>query len=173
MEPWIGLVRGINVGGRNKLPMARLVAAFEAAGCTDVQTYIQSGNVVFRPPAAGVVADAVLDAIERSHGFRPQVQLFPLDRLTEALEANPFPVVDPKAIHLFFLADEVPAGDVLDDLVAETEAYHISGSVVYLHAPDGVGRSKFMARFESATGCPATARNWRTVTKLAELAAEA
>ncbi len=173
MKPWIGLVRGINVGGRNQLPMAGLIAAFEAAGCTDVRTYIQSGNVVFRPPSAGVVADTILDGIERSHGFRPQLQLFPLQRLTQALETNPFPVDDPKAVHLFFLTGEAPAGDVLDDLLADTEDYHMAGSVVYLHAPDGVGRSKFMARFESATGCSATARNWRTVTKLADLAGDA
>ena len=108
MKTIIALFRGINVGGRNKLPMRDLVAVLEDLGLTDVKTYIQSGNAVFH--ADGVdnaeLSDAISAAIQERHGFAPQVLLLGISDLAEAIASNPFPEAeaDPKTLHLFFLA---------------------------------------------------------------------
>ena len=174
-EVWISLLRGINVGGHNKLPMAELRELFTEAGCSEVRSYIQSGNVVFKATGEerGELAIRLADAIEESKGFRPGIMLLTRDELEAAAEANPFPEAtsEPKTLHLWFLARE-PDGDLaaLDELRTATESYELLGSVLYLCAPDGIGRSKFAGRVERAVGVEATARNWRTVEKLRELA---
>lgn len=175
---WISLLRGINVGGHKKLPMAELRELFAKNGCSDVQTYIQSGNVVFR--AADTereeLATRLSGEIEESKGFRPGIMLLTPDELEAAANANPFPEAasEPKTLHLWFLtrAPEDPDLESLDDLRAATERCELRGMVFYLWAPDGIGRSKLASRAERALGVEATARNWRTVEKLRELAYE-
>lgn len=175
---WISLLRGINVGGSNKLPMAELRELFAGAGCADVRTYIQSGNVVFRAKDVerGELAARLAVAIEEAKGFRPAIMLLTREELEAAVEANPFPkaVSNPKSLHLWFLSREPedPDLDALDDLRTPTEHYELRGAVLYLWAPDGIGRSKLAGRAERAVGVEATARNWRTVEKLRELASE-
>jgi uncharacterized protein (DUF1697 family) len=176
MDTWIALLRGINVGGRNILPMAELVADLESLDLRDVKTYIQSGNVVFRssgevPASLGV---DIASAIENRHGFRPQVLIVSADQWKDAMESNPFPEAEaePKTLHLFFLAS-VPADPDLEALSiaqAPSERFHLTDRVFYLHAPDGIGRSKLAAKAEKLLGVPVTARNWRTVHKLWEMA---
>lgn len=175
---WISLLRGINVGGHNKLPMAELRELFIAAGCAEIRTYIQSGNVVFRAADAEreELAIRLADAIEESKGFRPGIMLLTRDDLEAAAEANPFPEAasEPKALHLWFMAraPDDPNLDSLDDLRIPTERYELRGAVFYLWPPDGIGRSKLAGRVERALGVEATARNWRTVEKLCELASK-
>ncbi len=105
MNTYIALLRGINVGGNNKLPMRALTELLEEMGLQKVKTYIQSGNVVFQSEHTDLAAlsQAITTAIKKNHGFAPQVFLLSLHALEAALAANPFPegVEDPKSLHLF------------------------------------------------------------------------
>lgn len=170
------MFRGINVGGKNKLPMAELKDTLGKLGLTGVQTYIQSGNVVFDAPdtdAAGL-AEKIGLAVQRSHGFRPQVLVLSHDQLRRAIQENPFSggLDDGSPVHLFFLSGEPPAPDIakMNALKTPTEEWKLAGEVFYLQAPDGFGRSKLAASAERLLGVPATARNWRSVSKIQELA---
>lgn len=176
MSRLIVLLRGINVGGRNRLRMAELVEILEGLGLEDVRTYIQSGNVVARSsePPSSTLAAAIGGTIERSHGFRPRVLVLAADELEAAIASNPFPEGEsrPKELHFFFLTSSPtePHLDSLDEVKADTERFHLADRVLYLHAPEGIGRSKLAANVERILGVAATARNWRTVQKLREMA---
>jgi uncharacterized protein (DUF1697 family) len=175
----IALFRGINVGGRNKLPMRELVAVLEELGLTDVKTYIQSGNAVFHADddveTEGLAVE-IGGAIQEQHRFLPQVLLLKPTDLASSMAANPYPEAeaDPKTLHLYFLASAPPAPDLesLTAIQGESERFCLEGTVFYLHAPDGIGRSKLAAKVEKAMGVPVTARNWRSVGKIMELAEE-
>ena len=171
-------MRGINVGGRNRLPMADLRRIFSDAGCNSVNTYIQSGNVVFSATVKSTdrFTGRIAAAIEADFGFRPGVQLLTAKELEQAIANNPFSnaVDDPKSLHVAFL-DEVPADESVQrakELLAPSESCDLIGRNLYLHAPDGIARSKFAARMEKTLGVGATARNWRSTTKIAALAAD-
>jgi len=176
MTTWIAFFRGINVGGRNILPMKELQELLSELGCAAVVTYIQSGNVVFRHKTgqaremSKTIRQAVLD---RCH-FEPHVLLMSVKSLESALLANPFPAAakNPKTLHLYFLSSIPDAADVsaLQELKSNSEEFELLGQAFYLHAPDGIGRSKLAARVEKLLGVPATGRNWRTATKVFELA---
>jgi uncharacterized protein (DUF1697 family) len=175
MSTYVALIRGINVGGNQMLPMKDLVKLMEKNACTDVRTYIQSGNVVFCSTSdAASVAKRLSSAIEKGHGFEPRVLVLTAAELAKAAAANPFPEAeqDPKTVHLFFLAARPTKADLkgMDALKTRTERYALKGTVFYLHTPDGFGTSKLAARVEKLLGVEATARNWRTVGKLLELA---
>jgi uncharacterized protein (DUF1697 family) len=173
---WIGLFRGINVGGNNVLPMAKLRSDLEALKLTNVRTYIQSGNVVFqsRAKTASSLSKKIARRIEEQHGFRPHLLVLNRDDLRTAIESNPFPkaTAHPKTLHFFFLAE--PAADpdttALDKAKAPTESYKLTTTVFYLHAPDGMGRSKLAANAEKYLGVVTTARNYRTVDALWSMA---
>ena len=172
MSHWVALFRGINVGGHNRLPMKSLVAILEGLGCTDVKTYIQSGNA----PQSGpdLLPDEIRHSVKSEHGFEPMVLLLSASALVRARDANPFPEgeAEPKSLHLFFLATKPTDIDEgkLEALQNETERYALLDDVFYLYAPDGIGRSKLAASVERCLGVPVTARNWRTVNKMLALA---
>jgi uncharacterized protein (DUF1697 family) len=179
MTTLIALLRGINVGGNNKLPMKELSALLTGMGLRDVQTYIQSGNVVFRcdNKNKATLAAKISAAIKAQHGFAPHILLLEATELKKAMAGNPYPEAEaePKTLHLFFL-DEVPQKPDLNTLEAvktNSERFKLADKVFYLHAPDGVGDSKLAARAEKLLGVPASGRNWNTVCKLAEMAAQA
>lgn len=175
MEKWVALLRGINVGGRNPLPMRDLTAALEGLGAQGVRTYIQSGNAVFTAAIddATRFARDLGNAIGEGHGFVPEVLVLPVAVLAAAMRDNPFPEAesDPKSLHLFFLAQEPVTADHgrLEALCAESERFELIGRVFYLHAPDGIGRSKLAAGAEKALGVACTGRNWRTVGAIVRL----
>lgn len=176
MNTWIALLRGINVGGRNILPMQSLSEIFTEAGCTRVTTYIQSGNVVFRADIGSKdqFAESVGRAIEKKHGLRPAICLVTGDELCGVIAANPYPEItsQPQFLHVLFLGN-TPEKTRIDDakaLLAESESAEFIGPYLFLHAPGGTGKSKFAKGIEKALGIHATARNWRTVMKLAEMA---
>lgn len=178
MTTCIAFLRGINVGGKNRLPMKDLSSIFEDAGCADVRTYIQSGNVVFDCPALDTseLAGRVAREIEKHHGFRPPIFLLHLDELREVVGSNPYPeaVSEPKSLHLVFL-DDVPQGPHLDSLNALTsdcESFLLVGKTLFIHAPNGIARSKLFNGVEKALQAKTTARNWRTVANVLELASE-
>lgn len=171
MTTHIALLRGINVGGKARLPMKDLVEVFESAGCKRVRTYIQSGNVVFECEGEADAAEIGRRILDR-HGFEPFVLILGKDDFEDAIGENPFTVEDGKALHVFFWAAPPPYPD-LDGLTAlrtSSEVFWLGTKAFFLHAPDGVGRSKLAARVETALGVPVTARNWNTVAKLADMA---
>jgi len=175
MDTWIALFRGINVGGRNVLPMRDLKSLLEARGCTDISTYIQSGNVVFRHLESdrGLLSQEIRRAVNDQAGFAPDVLLLTEDELRSAIAGNPFPGAesDHKSLHVFFLARSptTPDLEAMDANADNGESYALDGRLYYLHAPAGIGRSRLAGRVEKLLGVPATARNWRTVCRLLEL----
>lgn len=175
MKNYIALFRGINVGGNNILPMKELIALLEELGAYGVKTYIQSGNAVFQHKAesASQLSSKISAAIKESHGFEPQVLLFDSAEMEKVIAANPFPKAEsePKTLHLYFLAStpQNPDLQTLAGIKQVNEQFKLIDKVFYLHAPDGIGRSKLAARVEKALGVAATARNWRTVCKILSL----
>jgi uncharacterized protein (DUF1697 family) len=178
MNTYIGLLRGINVGGKSALPMKELAALLADLGCCNVRTYIQSGNVVFQSAEAdrSRLAREIGAEIGRRHGFAPEVLLLTIDDLERAISANPFPEAEPAptTLHLGFLASTPINPDLkgLDNLKNESERFQLIDDAFYLHAPEGVGRSKLAARAERLLGVSMTDRNWRTVSKIREIARE-
>ena len=174
----VALLRGVNVSGKNILPMKELDQMFADAGCTDVRTYIQSGNVIFEAPAgAPGVADKVMANIAKRFGFRVPVVLRTSKQLLQIIRDNPFlgAGVDEKALHVYFLANSAKAAAIaaLDAARSAPDAFHVRGQEVYLHLPDGMGRTKLTnAYFDSKLSTTCTARNWATVLKLAAMMAE-
>jgi len=164
------------VGGHNKLPMRELVQLLEKMGLENVKTYIQSGNVVFQSKGTdeAKLSAEIREAIGISHGFTPQIFILDLETVQKAIAANPFPdgEKDPKTLHLFFL-DAIPEDPDLGALAAikaDNERFELIEDVFYLHAPDGIGRSKLAERVGKGWDVSITARNWRTVSKVMEMA---
>jgi uncharacterized protein (DUF1697 family) len=172
---YVALLRGINVGGNNLLPMKDLALMFATAGCTDVRTYIQSGNVIFQAPAgAPKIAETIAANIEKRFGFRVPMILRTSQQLRKIIRDNPFlaTATDQKVLYVYFLAHapnaQVIAG--LDPGRSAPDAFHVRGQEIYLHLPNGMGRSKLTnAYFDSKLSTTCTARNWATVLKLAEM----
>ena len=173
----IALLRGINVGGKNRLPMKELAALFVDAGCEDVRTYIQSGNVVFRTgPAGGEEISTVISAsILSRFGYRIPVVTRTARAFQEIVRANPFLNAGAEAdkLHVMFLA-EPPDGaqvDALDPDRSPGDEFAVMGREIYLHCPNGVARSKLTnSYFDARLSTTSTTRNWRTVQRLLELA---
>jgi len=178
MDTYIALFRGINVGGKNLLPMKELVGILDGQGCQRVRTYIQSGNVVFKSSqmTASGLSGNIMAEIKKRHGFAPLVLLLSLEEFEKILENNPFPEVrnDPKALHVGFLASAPKEPDLkaLESLREKSERFRLIDNAFYLHAPDGVGRSRLAASTEKLLGISMTDRNWKTVTKILEMAEE-
>ena len=177
MKTYIALLRGINVGGKGLLAMTELAAILETLGSRNVTTYIQSGNAVFQHKDSETdtsrLAKDMTAKIAKSRGFAPHVLVLEAKEFKRAVAGNPFPeaAADHKSLHLFFL-DSKPARATLKLLAgikSESERFELRGNVFYLHAPDGIGRSKLAANVERKLGVAATSRNWRTVCKLLEI----
>jgi uncharacterized protein (DUF1697 family) len=170
MKTYIALFRGINVGGKNILPMKDLKKILEQEGCSNVKTFIQSGNVVFqiRLNDREKLAEDISGKILKKHGFEPKILLLDSVELRAAVENNPFDANEGKALHFYFLSSK-PASPDLDQLTeakSGSEDFKLHGNVFYLYAPDGIGRSKLAAKVEQCLGVPLTARNWNTISKL-------
>lgn len=177
MNTYIAFLRGINVGGNCPLPMKELVATLEGMGASKVRTYIQSGNAVFESAERNLarLSRQLSAEIMKRRGFEPYVHILTLDALVKAIAENSFPdaLNDPSRLHLGFLAAPPKNPDLkkLSSLRKEIEGFHLTEGVFYLHAPEGVGRSKLAANAEKLLGVPMTDRNWRTVCKVMEMAA--
>jgi uncharacterized protein (DUF1697 family) len=173
----IALLRGVNVGGANKISMDRLREICLSLKLRDPQTYIQSGNVVFGTTERDLarIARRMEDAIEKSHSFRPHVILRSAAEMRAVIANSPFagqPELDPAKLIVSFLA-EAPSADVPKKLLSikvGPEDLRISGRELYIYFPDGMGRSKLPPVLERRLGIPATARNWNTVAKLLAMA---
>jgi uncharacterized protein (DUF1697 family) len=178
MPTYLALLRGINVGGRNKVAMADLRQLAESLGHSAVATYIQSGNLLFASPEPDTtaLADALEEGIAGRLGVQAPVVVLSRAELARAIADNPFPAEpDPRRVHAVFRRDERSPAAVeavarlqqkSRDAGSRDEAV-IVGRTLFLHTPDGFGRSDLAAQlFRSSTQAAGTARNWATVTKL-------
>jgi uncharacterized protein (DUF1697 family) len=195
MASHVALLRGINVGGRNKVPMADLREVVTSLGHTGVSTYIQSGNVLFSTAEddTAKLAAALESAIEDRFGIWSSVVVLSRDELARVLAANPYPdEPNPRMVHVVFLNGSPPR-DLLDRITAAESAATAKGSrdtvqlagpsagpALFLHTPDGFGTSELAQNVlkilappkKSRPGLAATARNWATATKLLSLSEE-
>jgi uncharacterized protein (DUF1697 family) len=173
---YIALLRGINLGSHNKVPMPALRALAEDLGYADVSTYIQSGNVILTSSeSATKVASALAKGIAAEFGIDIAVLVRTKQQLQKVVDGNPFLKQgnDPGALHIVFLSAKPRADKVkaltAKDLAAEEVA--VNGTEAYLHLPNGYGRAKLNNAFvEKQLGVAGTTRNWRTTAKLLELA---
>ncbi|ARM87551.1 hypothetical protein RHEC894_CH01213 [Rhizobium sp. CIAT894] len=168
MAVYIALLRAVNVGGTGSLPMAELKATCEDLGFTDVKTYIQSGNVLFRSDDSATAVEEKLDAaLGQKMGKRPGVTVRTRKELTAIAANAPFPDAKPNFLLVYFLPEKPPA-DALDKMVApDGEEVKLGTREIYVHYPSGSGRSKLKLPALK----PGTSRNLNTVRKLADMAA--
>lgn len=174
---YVALLRGINVGGKNKLPMAKLAEMFTTAGCEAVKTYIQSGNVVFTAQAGltARIPNLIAGEIAEGFGYRVPVVMRTLEELRKVVEGNPFLLqgVPTEKLHVAFLAD-TPESDRaarLDTSRSLPDAFQLHGREIFLHCPNGIARTKLTNDyFDTTLGTTSTMRNWRTVTTLVSIA---
>ncbi len=176
MKSYIALLRGINVGGKNIVPMAALRECVSGIGLRGVKTYIQSGNLVFRSSDLGrsELAENIREAMASAFDVAPAVMILSAEELERAVRSTPFSSgeAEDNKVHLFFL-DAIPGRESVDAAIAlasESEECQLLGSVFYLAAPDGIARSKLAMRLEKVLGVSATARNLRSSQKILELA---
>lgn len=174
---YIALLRGINVGGKNMLPMKDLVRLCSDAGYSEVKSYIQSGNLVFRAKSALAPRLPALfeQAISDRFGIRVPVVVRSADELRRLAKGNPFlhAGADTAILHVAFLSDLPGAAAVaaLDPNRSPPDQFAVRGREIYLQCPNGIGRTKLTNQyFDSKLGVTSTIRNWRTVLKLLELA---
>ncbi|WP_025743412.1 DUF1697 domain-containing protein [Aquimarina pacifica] len=180
MKTYIALLRGINVSGQKKIKMVDLKAMFETIGCTSVQTYIQSGNIVFEyaEETNNILGQRIKEAILEHFGFEVPVLVLTPKKLIEIFENNPFSKrlgtlgFEDKKLY-FTLLTNVPDPVAVSALEAAdygTEEFVITNEVVYFYAANGYGKTKLDNNFfERKLKSPATTRNLRTMTKLIEL----
>jgi uncharacterized protein (DUF1697 family) len=178
MAVYVALLRAVNVGSHNRVPMAKLRGALVDGGITDATTYIQTGNILFTSRArTSTAAGAEIEKILRAElGLNVDVMARSASEMKKLLGANPFtgPGVDLKTLHVGFLKmrPTAAAARALSDLTFEPEEHARKGTELYLRYPRGMGRTKMTpSRLERALATPLTARNWAVVTKLCELAA--
>jgi uncharacterized protein (DUF1697 family) len=174
MTQFVALFRGINVGGKNIVPMKDLRQVLTGLDCGSVSTCIQSGNAVFSSESNDEdLSGSIAGATKKHFGFEPQVLVLTADRFREIAAANPYRDVesDDRFIHVWFLADVPGEPDLaaISELRSPTEEFKLGDGAFYLHAPDGIARSKLAARAERHLGVAATARNLRTVSKLLDM----
>jgi uncharacterized protein (DUF1697 family) len=172
----ISMLRGVNLGGHNQIKMDALRALYQSLELKDPQTYVQSGNVVFKAQERKLVrlAEQIENAIEKQFGFRPGVVLRTASDLKDVVARNPFAKrrgIDPRKLGVVFF-NQAPAEEACDDVLrmkAKAEEVHISGREFYIYFPNGMGQSKLFAAIAGKLKS-GTTRNWNTVTKLLEMA---
>jgi uncharacterized protein (DUF1697 family) len=172
---YVALLRGINVGGKNMLPMKDLAAMFVGAGCGDVATYIQSGNVVFSAVDKVVagLGGRIAKQVEERFGMRVPIVLRSAAEIGAVIRSNPFLKAE-EMLHVCFLADQ-PGKDLVAGLDAGRSApdvFAVVGREIYMQLANGVSGTKLTnAYFDSKLKTVSTIRNWRTVLKLNEMLA--
>jgi uncharacterized protein (DUF1697 family) len=174
-ERYVALLRGINLGTHNRVSMPDLRALFASLGAEDIATHVQSGNVIFKSAdGPGKLTETIEKRIRRDLGISVTVLLRTRPQLAKVLAGNPYAKSGKAStkLHVTFLAAKPDVARVreLDPERAEPDEFRVVGQEIYLHCPNGYGRSKLTnAYFEKQLGIAATTRNWKTVTKLAEL----
>jgi uncharacterized protein (DUF1697 family) len=180
MTTYIALLRGINVSGQKQVKMAELKKMFEDQGLTKVETYIQSGNVVFQSEKSDKtgLSDLIKEKINKTFKFEVEVILLTAGDLIKIRDGNPFLNDPSKDIDKFYvtLLSEMPAEDRIENLKIfdySPEEYILNSTTIYFYAANGYGRAKMNNNFfESKLKVFATTRNWKTVNKLIEMCAK-
>jgi uncharacterized protein (DUF1697 family) len=174
----VAMLRGVNVGGYQKISMAALRTLCASLGLRDVQTYIQSGNLIFREDGKDPVALArsLEKAIEGEFGFRPAVIVRTASELRKVIAKNPFAGragIEPNRLLVVFM-DSTPTKQARDQVLGlpcEPEELRINGREVYIYYPNGMARPKIpLIKIEKMLQCASTGRNWNTVSKLLAMA---
>jgi uncharacterized protein (DUF1697 family) len=172
MPTFIALYRGINVSGKNLVKMTDLRALHGSLGHASIETYLQSGNVVFSATGSPrAISKDISAAFTKTFGFAPAILVCTAAQWARFVAENPFRKfsdADPTKVHAAICGGE-PCAQRLEELlkkVGKREQFVIKAGVIYLHAPDGFGTSKFPAAMERAAGVPITFRNWRTMQSL-------
>ena len=175
---YAALLRGVNVGGKNKLPMRELSTMFTDAGCTDVAHYIQSGNVVFRAPASVSerIAAVIEERVQARFGFTPPVVVRTKRELASVVRENPFVArgEDEAKLFVMFLAERPSASRVaaLDPRRSQGDEFIVKGKDIFMCLGAGAAKTKLTNDyFDRTLATTSTSRNWRTVQKLLELLA--
>lgn len=174
----ISMLRGVNVGGHNKINMEALRALYESLKLRDAQTYVQSGNVIFRTDERGIarLTKRIEDGIERKFGFRADVILRTAAEMGDVVARNPFAKrrgIEPSKLLVSFLATDpgAEAREKVLQIQCDPEEMRIDDREVYIYFPNGIGRSKLsLARLEKTLKVPGTGRNWNSVTKMLDMA---
>ena len=172
MTQLVALLRGINVGGRHAVPMARLRELAEGLGHTGVQTYINSGNLILTSTkSAATVTTGLESALRDEFGFAVPVVIRTAARLRQLVDLNPYPDGDPKQATVAFVAESIAAGaaDRIEALATEQERFTLHPGEVFIDFGGGLARSKLATSLDKALGVPATTRNVRTIEKILAL----
>tara|TARA_R110002073_G_scaffold53840_4_gene138820 strand:+ start:33489 stop:34010 length:522 start_codon:yes stop_codon:yes gene_type:complete len=171
MTKYIVLLRGINVSGKNKLPMQDLRVMLSGLGYQNIETYIQSGNIILESEKEkSILEKEIKEGIKSEFGYDVPVITRTIEGLKRAIQENPYPTVDEKVIAVIFLSDVVTK-TTIEINKADHDQFTILNDVVYIYCPTGFGRSKLTINvFEKKLNVIATSRNWRTTKKLLELA---
>jgi uncharacterized protein (DUF1697 family) len=180
MTAFIAMIRGINVGGRRRIPMDGLVTLFTSLGFTNVGTCVQSGNVIFSSTDSNPedLAAKIEREILKTFDFTVRAILRSSDEMQGVVTGNPFLKevgVNTGALHVTFLSDTPPRSlaDILGSAEDGADRYVLIGKEVYLSCPDGYGRTKFSNTFfEKKLKIAATTRNWKTVIALGRITGE-
>jgi uncharacterized protein (DUF1697 family) len=176
METYIAMLRGINVSGQKIIKMADFKNHLQELNFTDVQTYIQSGNAVFKNKKSTLKAleNKIAKKILEVYGFEVSVIVKTPDKLTEVLVNNPFTKdKDLNRLYVTFLYDEPTADNIkkLKSFDHRPEEYVLNGKIIYGYSPHGYGKAKMSNNFyENKLKVTATTRNWKTVNRLADIA---
>jgi uncharacterized protein (DUF1697 family) len=173
MSVKVALLRGVNVGGAGKLPMAEFRAMLAELGLKDPRTYIQSGNAVFDSDLGTDALEILIrDAVAARFGFSPETFVLTAGDIAAALTGHPFASADPARVHVFFLRETPEALDEqgMTSLAAEGDGWVLSAGRFTLHTPAGIGRSKLAEKLAKFLPGPMTARNLRTLAALHDLA---
>ncbi len=175
MTTYIVLFRGINVGGNKVVKMETLRTVLNKAGFADVKTYIQSGNLILTSnQTARRVGETISALFPTTFGFESRVSIRNIDEWNCMIAKNPYPGAgdNPKSLHAVIL-DGDPSEAALAEFAgkaAESESFTLRNRVLYLYTPDGFGTSKLALALDKVLKVPLTARNWRTVLRLQEMA---
>jgi uncharacterized protein (DUF1697 family) len=177
MTQWIALLRGINVGGHRKVPMADLRELCSGLGWGNIRSYIQSGNLLFTGKNEPVLLGQTLqEAIKVHFGFEVPVILRTADQWDALCESNPFPEEsekEPNLIAACFSHNGFPKSAVaeIEARGAQSERAQVVADTLWIHYPGGQGRSKITpVVLDRLAGSPVTARNWRTLMKIRDMA---
>jgi uncharacterized protein (DUF1697 family) len=178
MPTYIAMLRGINVSGHKIIKMEHLRASFAALGCSNVKTYVQSGNVIFEAAndSTASLSERIERQISRDFGFSVPVFLRTSKEIAEIIERNPFlkdAAIDHSKLHVTFLSDAPPKAAIeqLQPLAAKPEQLRIVGREIYLYCPNGYGRTKLSnTTIERKLSVGATTRNWKTANTLLAMA---
>jgi uncharacterized protein (DUF1697 family) len=177
MTTFISMLRGINVGGQKKVRMAELKSLYETLGLENVQTYVQSGNVVFDSTEKDGVKlqNAIEVQIEATYGFNVPVLIRTGDDFRRVIESHPFAGEEPVRVLVTFLYEQ-PEGSKWDELRTykdKVDQFTLGEQEIFLFCPGGYGKTKLSNTFfEKKLGVDATTRNWKTINTLYEMASK-